>query len=104
MSFESDGLDKVVSLLEAGVLADVVSGLVAPQVVPEVVPEDGEEGVVDLHHAEAHLPAVAVAVRLTISPVKPVHGGVVAVPGPHSGGILAVATLVTILQLMCYLF
>merc|ERR550532_2538625 len=80
-------------LLEAGILTDVVSGLVAPQVVPEVVPEDGEEGVVDLHHAEAHLPAVAVAVGLTIGPVKPVHCGVVAVPGPHSGGVLAVATL-----------
>ena len=76
----------------------------AVKVVPEVVPEDGEEGVVDLHHAEAHLPAVAVAVGLTIGPVKPLHGGVVAVPGPGSGGILAVATLVTILQLMCYLF
>ena len=43
------------SLLEAGVLADVVSGLIATQVIPEVVPEDGEEGVVDLHHAEAGL-------------------------------------------------
>ena len=90
--------------MEAGVLADVVGGHITVNVIPEVVPEDGEEGVVDLHHAEAHLPAVAVAVGLTISPVKPVNGGVVAIPGPHSGGILAVATLVTILQLMCYLF
>lgn len=81
-------------LLEAGILADVVSGLVAAQVVPEVIPEDGEEGVVDLHHAEAHLPAAAVVVGLTIGPVKPLHGGVVAVPDPLSGGVLAVTSLV----------
>ena len=92
MSFESDDLYKVNFLLEAGILADVVSGLVAPQVVPEVVPEDGEEEVVDLYHAEAHLTAVVVG--LAIGPVKPLHSGVVAVPGPLPGGVLAVAFLV----------
>ena len=80
-------------LLEAGILADVMSSLVTAQVVPEVIPEDWEEGVVDLHHAEAHLPAVAVVVGLTVGPVKPLHGGVAAVPDPLSGGVLAVTTL-----------
>ena len=74
----------------------------AVKVVPEVVPEDGEEGVVDLHHAETHLPAVVVVVGLTIGPVKPVHGGVVAVPDPLAGGVLAVATLVTKIHVMRY--
>ncbi len=75
-----------------------MSGLVAAQVVPEVIPEDGEKGVVDLHHAKAHFPAVAVVVGLTVGPVKPLHGGVVAVPDPLSGGVLAVTPLVAMIQ------
>ena len=70
-----------------------MSSSIAAQVVPEVVPEDGEEGVVDLHHAEAHLPAVVVVVGLTVGPVEPLDGRVVAVPVPLAGGVLAVAAL-----------
>ena len=57
--------------MEAGVLADVVGGHITVNVIPEVVPEDGEEKVVDLHHGQAHLPAVVVG--LPVSPVKPPH-------------------------------
>ena len=57
--------------MEAGVLADVVGGHVTANVVPEVVPEDGDEGVVDLHHGQAHLPAVVVG--LPVCPVKLPH-------------------------------
>ena len=82
-----------VLVLQAGILADVVSGAVASQVVPVVVPEDGEEGVVDLHHAETHLPAVVVVVGLALSPVKPAHGLVAVLPDPLPGRVLVVAAL-----------
>ena len=49
----------------------------------------------DLHHAEAHLPAVAVVVGLPVSPVKPFHGRVVGVPEPLPGRVLAVTSLTT---------
>ena len=49
----------------------------------------------DLHHAEAHLPAVVIVVRLTVGPVKPLHGRVVGVPDPLPGGVLAVTSLMT---------
>ena len=83
------------TLLEACILTDVVSSSVTRQVIPEVVPEDGEEGVMDLHHAEAHLPAVVIVVGLTVGPVKPLHGRVVRVPEPLPGGVLAVTSLKT---------
>ena len=96
--------------MEAGVLADVVGGHVTANVVPEVVPEDGDEGVVDLHHAQAHLPAVVVG--LPVSPVKPTnlklifvfhlififiyfsaHCLIGVVPDPLAGRVLAVTLL-----------
>ena len=49
----------------------------------------------DLHHAEAHLPAVVVVVGLPVGPVKPFHGRIVGVPKPLPGRVLAVTSLTT---------
>ena len=47
----------------------------------------------DLHHAEAHLPAVVIVVGLTVSPVKPLHSLVSCRPEPLTRVVLTVTLL-----------
>ncbi len=66
-------------------------GSVTAHVVPEEVPEDRDEGVVELRHGETVL-ALQV-VRLTLSPVEPLHGLVSGRPEPLTRVVLTVTLL-----------
>ena len=72
-------------------LTDIVVGGLTAHIVPEEVPEDRDEGVVELRHGETVL-ALQV-VRLSLGPVKPLHGLVGVRPLPLPGVVLTVALL-----------
>merc|ERR1712066_437026 len=72
-------------------LTDIVVGGVTAHVVPEEVPEDRDEGVVELRHGETVL--TLQVVRLTLSPVKPLHGLVGCGPEPLARVVLAVTLI-----------